>query len=247
MSLLQSHPFAMEAFFKRSVVLTFAFQKDQLENLIPDALQLDVFDGQWAFVAVALVETRGMRPKGMPTFLGRNFFLAGYRIFVKYQNQAGKRLRGLYILKSQTDKASMKLLGNWITNYKYEKIDVTFSKWNADSERIASTLGGFNITMNTQVENAGMPAGSVFSEWADARRFSGPLPFTFSVDADKGNVVIVEGVRTNWKPRPIEIEDYQIDFFKKMNLENGRLSSAFIVENIPYYWKKGKIESTISN
>jgi hypothetical protein len=31
--------------------------------------------------------------------MGNNFFLIGYRIFVRYTNNAGKSLLGLYILK----------------------------------------------------------------------------------------------------------------------------------------------------
>lgn len=246
MSLLQPHPFAMEAYFKRSIVLTFAFEKEKLKDFIPSALELDVFDDKWAFVAVALVETKGMRPKGFPSFLGRNFFLVGYRIFVKYHTNSGKRLRGLYILKSQTDQRSMEILGNWMTNYKYETIDVSFSKVENGEERIDSKSGGISIALNTMITNPSMPVGSVFAEWADARRYSGPLPFTFSVNKEKGEVIIVEGVRSNWKPRPIGIENYHIDFFNKMNLKDEKLSSAFIVENIPYYWKKGRVENITS-
>jgi hypothetical protein len=49
--------------------------------------------------------------KGIPKMLGNNFFLIGYRVFVRYTNAAGKRLRGLYILKSETDKKKMEFFG----------------------------------------------------------------------------------------------------------------------------------------
>ena len=109
---LKNHPFAVEAFFESSLVLTFAIPKEQLQPLIPECLTLDTFDDKWAFIAVAMVQTKGLRPKGFPALFGNDFFLIGYRVFVRYQNNAGKNLRGLYILKSETDKKKMEFFGN---------------------------------------------------------------------------------------------------------------------------------------
>ena len=114
---LKNHPFAVEAHFDSSLVLTFAVPKDQLQNLIPECLELDTFQDKWAFIAIAMVQTSGLRPKGFPKFMGNDFFLIGYRIFVRYTNNAGKRLRGLYIIKSQTDKKKMEFFGNIFTHY----------------------------------------------------------------------------------------------------------------------------------
>ena len=71
--------------------MTFAVPKEQLQSLIPECLELDTFNDKWAFVAVAMVQTTELRPKGFPKFLGNDFFLIGYRIFVRYTNTAGKR------------------------------------------------------------------------------------------------------------------------------------------------------------
>ena len=109
---LKNHPFAVEAFFESSLVFTFAFPKEQIAHLIPECLELDTFNNEWAFIAVAMVQTNNLRPKGFPTFLGNDFFLIGYRVFVRFTNAAGKKLRGLYILKSETDKKKMEFFGN---------------------------------------------------------------------------------------------------------------------------------------
>jgi hypothetical protein len=57
-SFLKDHPFAVEAFFESSLVLTFAIPKDQIKYLIPECLELDTFDGKWGFIAVAMVQTQ---------------------------------------------------------------------------------------------------------------------------------------------------------------------------------------------
>ena len=83
-SVLENHHFAVEAFFKSSIVLTFAIPKEQIQHLIPECLELDIFNDKWAFIAVAMVRTKDLRPKGFPKILGNDFFLIGYRFFVRF-------------------------------------------------------------------------------------------------------------------------------------------------------------------
>src|SRR3954471_12896203 len=146
LSFLKNHPFAVEAFFESSLVLTFAVPKEELETYIPECLELDTFNDKWAFVAVAMVQTKGLRPKGFPKIMGNDFFLIGYRIFVRYTNNAGKRLRGLYILKSETDKRKMEFMGNIFTHYKYTTTDISQIKQSGTLE-ISSANSGFKITI----------------------------------------------------------------------------------------------------
>lgn len=240
LSNLKNHPFGVETFFESSVVLTFAVPKEQLESLIPDCLQLDTFKDRWAFVAMAMVQTKNLRPKGFPKFLGNDFFLIGYRIFVRYTTNQGKRLRGLYIIKSETNKKKMALMGNIFTHYKYTTTDITRISNNTSVE-IASKQSNFKLIYNKN-EEVGLPKNSPFSNWKEARRFAGPLPFTFTYNEDKKEVLIIEGVRQNWKPKPLKINDYKFEFINTLKLKNHQLANAFIIEHIPYYWKKGRKE-----
>jgi uncharacterized protein YqjF (DUF2071 family) len=241
LAFLKDHPFAVEAYFKSSTVLTFAVPKEQLEKLIPKCLQLDTFKDTYAFVAMAMVQTAGLRPKGFPKILGNDFFLIGYRIFVRYTNAAGKRLRGLYILKSETDKKKMELLGNIFTHYNYTTTDITQIESN-NVTTIASKKSDFKITIENTMEEILLPENSPFADWAEARRFAGPLPFTFTYNAVKKEVLIIEGVRENWIPKPIKIKEQNVSFLKSLSIQNAVLANAFEITNIPYYWKKGKIE-----
>jgi len=239
---LKNHPFAVEAFFKSSLVLTFAIPKEQIEVLIPECLRLDTFKDKWAFIAVAMVQTKDLRPKGLPQFFGNDFFLIGYRVFVRYTNNAGKNLRGLYILKSETDRRKMTFFGNIFTHYNYTTTDITRVKQN-DTLEINSIKSGFKLrAAKGNAENISLPAESPFSDWKEARRFAGPLPFTFTYNPVDKKVLVIEGVRQNWIPSPLKVLSYRFSFLDNMKLTGMRLANAFIIENIPYYWKKGKIE-----
>lgn len=242
LAFLKNHPFAVEAFFESSLVLTFAAPKEQIQHLIPECLQLDTFNDKWAFIAVAMVQTQALRPKGFPKFIGNDFFLIGYRVFVQFTNQQGKRLRGLYILKSETDKRKMEFFGNIFTHYNYATTDINVTRQN-NTINVSSQRSGFNVAVEYgNEENTPLPHESPFASWKEARRFAGPLPFTFTYDQPNSEVLIIEGVRSNWTPKPVMVIDHHFTFINSLNLNEARLANAFIIQNIPYHWKKGKIE-----
>jgi uncharacterized protein YqjF (DUF2071 family) len=242
-SFLKNHPFAVEAFFESSLVLTFAVPKEQLQHLIPECLTLDTFEDEWAFIAVAMVQTKDLRPKGFPKVTGSDFFLIGYRVFVRFTNEAGKNLRGLYIIKSETDKKKMEFFGNLFTHYNYSTTDIRQNKQNGIIG-IKSNQSDFEIIIaNIENEDIPLPEPSPFADWKEARRFAGPLPFTFTYNAALKEVLIIEGVRENWKPSPVKVLDYHFSFLDNLKLNDIRLANAFIIRNIPYYWKRGKIET----
>ncbi|AEV97256.1 hypothetical protein A4D02_17185 [Niastella koreensis] len=242
LSFLKDHPFAVEAFFDSSHVFTFAVPKEQITHLIPECLQLDTHQDKWAFIAVAMVQTKALRPKGFPKIMGNDFFLIGYRVFVRYTNQVGKNLRGLYILKSETDKMKMEFLGNMFTHYQYTTTDITQSRSN-DLLTISSKKSGFSVRIDDKInETIALPAGSPFTDWKEARRFAGPLPFTFTYKKEKRAMLIIEGVREHWKPEPVKVLDCNFSFIDNLKLPGAVLANAFVIRNIPYYWKKGKTE-----
>ncbi len=241
LSFLKNHPFAVETFFETSLVLTYAVAKDELIKLTPECLSLDTFDDKWAFIAVAMVKTKDLRPKGFPRFMGNNFYLTGYRIFVKYTTNEGKRLRGLYIIKSETDKKKMSLFGNLFTHYNYGTTDIVFRK-EAGNLTVQSIKSELDIAVNMDNEQASLPPRSPFRDWKEARRFAGPLPFTFTCNHKTKEVLIIEGVREDWIPKGVEVIRSHAGFIDQFHFRSIVLANAFIISDIPYYWKKGKTE-----
>ena len=231
---LHDHPFGVDAFFRRSSVLTFTAPPAQLAPLLPPPLSLDLFEDRHAFLAVAMVDTRALRPTGFPAWLGSRFFLVGYRLFVRYTDARGRRLRGLYILRSETDSRAMQHLGSLFTRYRYHRTQVDHEE--AGDRVSIRTASGLDVEFRT-TPDAALPLGSPFESWKEARRFAGPLPFTFSYDPPTRKVLIVEGVREHWQPQPVEVLRHRAPMADGM-----RLASAFTVTDIPYHWKKGRSE-----
>lgn len=241
---LSQHPFPVVAHFDRVVAVSFAFPEDVLKTMVPAGLELDTYEGH-GFVTVAMVWTRGLRPAGLPAFLGQDFFLAGYRIFTRLEDVNGRRLRGLKIIRSETDKIRMVLSGNLITGYNYRQVRVSIEEAAAGT-RVISTLANGEVTLdlcfNDNNPNATLPEGSPFPDWRTARQFAGPMPFTFSPQAD-GSFVVVEGSRETWKPRPVEVKSWKVGLFNETPLRDSMpiLANAFVVENVDYRWERGRI------
>lgn len=236
------HPFAVEAYFKHSLVLAYAVPAEHLRERLPPYLEVDTFEDRLGFVAAAFVDTRGLRPKGFPAFFGRDFILAGYRIFVRYRDARGRRLRGLYILRSETNKTQMCILGNLFTSYKYHHVPLTFAS--TPESLTITTANGLDVSASIAipVEEVALPHGSPFSSWKEARRYSGPLPFTFSYHGPRSEMVVVEGVREGWQPRPVEILRARVPTIEELGLPDCQLANAFLVSDIPYCWKAGVVE-----
>lgn len=241
-SALKYHPFPVAAFFERSLVLTYAVPQEQLKALLPPPLSLDTHNDKYGFVAAALVRTKHLRPKGFPKFLGNDFYLVGYRIFVRYTNNAGKRLRGLYILRSETDKKKMELLGNIFTHYNYRTTDIA-ETISGDRLLVSSLRSAFEVEVGVSDTDVELPVGSPFKDWKEARRFAGPLPYTFTYLPEQKQVLIIKGMREHWEPKPVSVYHHHFSFIDDMRLQGVRLANAFMIEQVSYHWEKGIIEN----
>lgn len=239
---LKDHPFPVETFFENSLVLTFAAPKDELIKYIPQCLTLDTYKDKWSFIAAAMVKTRALRPKGLPEILGNDFILIGYRVFVRYKTNAGKNLRGLYILGSQTNRKKMEFFGNIFTHYNYTTTDIELTQ-KGNMVSVHSEKSGLDVKIRSGLNEPKLPDDSPFESWKDARKFAGPLPFTFTVNNEKNEILIIEGVRSNWVPEPVEIISQKIKFIESKKIKGIVAANAFMVQNVPYHWKKGRKET----
>ncbi len=242
--LLKRHPIATRAHFDFTLALTFALPEATLSKRLYPGLTIDAWNGL-GFVCIAMVQTRQMRPAFMPQWLSGSFMLTGYRIFVRYKTQEGKVLRGLQVLRSDTDRAAMVMLGNIFTHYRYEHATIGVHR-EQGTLRVHATTPRQDADLDVVVDAAApddiLPAGSPFPDARTARRFAGPMPYTFSYEPETGSIVRIEGRRRGWKPRMVAARVEHSSFFARQGLPEPMLASAFMVEDVPYHWSRGVLE-----
>jgi hypothetical protein len=86
-----------------------------------------------------------------------------------------------------------------------------------------------------------LPAGSTFWSLRDARRFAGPLLFTFDHESETNSMLAIRATRTNWQPAPIVVDVRRIAFFDQppFNRCTPTLAAAFYVHDVDYRWERG--------
>ncbi len=243
---LRCHPFAVVAHFERVVAVSFAFPEAVLRPFVPHGLEIDTHEGL-GLLTVAMVWTKKLRPAGFPEFLGQDFLLAGYRVFARLHEESGRRLRGLKIIRSETDKKRMVWVGNMLTAYNYRHVKVKLTDSGSETTVETSLADGTRtvvLTFGRPGEEVALPVGSPFPDWRTARLFAGPMPFTFSPRSD-GRFVVIEGSRLNWTPRPIAVKNWEVGLFQEEAFRGTKpiLANAFSVENVNYRWNRGRIVS----
>jgi uncharacterized protein YqjF (DUF2071 family) len=243
---LRCHPFPVVAHFERVVALSFAFPEAILRPLVPAGLEIDTYEGV-GFLTVAMVWTKKLRPAGFPEFLGQDFLLAGYRVFTRLCEESGRKLRGLKIIRSETDKKRMVWAGNMLTGYNYHHVKAKVMASGSETTVETSMTDGTRtvaVTFGPPGEQVALPAGSPFCNWHTARLFAGPMPFTFSPRPD-GRFVVIEGSRQHWTPRPIPVKNWEVGLFQEEIFCGSKplLANAFSVEGVNYRWEKGRVVS----
>ena len=165
-----------------------------------------------------------------------DFFLAGYRLFVHFTNRSGRRHRGLQILGSETDRRAMVVGGSVFTHYAYRKVNASVvcegPVWHV------STSSGLDVRVRDEPTCAPV---SFFADWNEARRYAGPMPFTFASTRHGRGVVMVEGQRLNWEPHPMAVDAVTAPFLAGL-APQAVPAAAFLVRNIDYEWKRGVCE-----
>jgi uncharacterized protein YqjF (DUF2071 family) len=243
---LRRHPFGVESFFRRSLVLTYALPAPALAALVGPGLLVDEYDG-WGFLAIAMVDTRALRPRGFPAWLGRDFFLSGYRVFTRFARPGKQTLRGLRILRSDTNRRTMTTLGNIFTHYGYRLATVDMT---SDSDHLEIRIrtpnreADLHVVADLASRPAPLPDGTPFRSTDDARAFAGPLPYTFDYESETGKMVVIKGLRQAWDPQPVRVEVREATFLERAPLAGveARLANAFYLEGVPYAWKPGVLE-----
>lgn len=239
---LRRHPVSIEATLRDCVTLTYALPAGVLRPLLPPGLELEVVR-DCGFVAVALVRAESLRPAALPAACGQDFFLAGYRVFTK-AHVGGRTLRGLRILRSDADRWAMVTGGNLLTHYNYRRCDATMRTHDGELHiSVRAHHGSIDLDVRVKREAETLPPGSPFTSVREARRFAGPLPFTFDYEPETHSIVAIRATRAGWQPRLVDVDVNRINFFDAPPFAGCApvLAAAFRVEDVAYRWERGVV------
>jgi hypothetical protein len=138
----------------------------------------------------------------------------------------------------------MQLFGNLLTHYHYERSRCRVQRTGQKYEVEVTTPDGradLHVEADIATQPVALPDGSPFDGFREARRFAGPLPFTFDYEKQTHSIIRVEGVRQRWNPRPVPVTVHRNTFLEQdpFRSAGAALANAFYLENVPYLWRPG--------
>ena len=89
---------------------------------------------------------------------------------------------------------------------------------------------------------ASLPPDSPFQNYAEARRFAGPLPYTFDYEHETNSIIGICALRQDWNPEPVLVDVRRNTFLDRQPFRAAQpiLANAFHVQNVPYRWQRGR-------
>jgi hypothetical protein len=138
----------------------------------------------------------------------------------------------------------MVCLGNLFTHYRYSFCDASITEhpdgrtWQI---RTPNRTADLEVFVRHQTVPSPLPADTPFASERDARRYAGPLPYTFNYESRTNSIIRVLGVRKEWHPRSVSVEVRQSSFItsKPFGFVQPLLASAFELHDVPYRWQRG--------
>lgn len=225
-----------------AISINYAVEPDRLSAVLPAPLQPEIFKGT-AWVQLLMSSLRDMRPQGLGSLFGVNFYQVSYRAAVTYRNAEGDLRRGGYFVRSDTNHAVMRAVGNTLVEFKFHEFGAADMLMVRDGEQLtvgidaevpSGRLIGVFDTRPTEP-----PPDSVWSSLAELQRPLVECYDAYGVDADAGYLYTLTIDRDPWNARFVEPLELYSEYFDTGPLGDGaaRLDSVLHIPRCAYRWR----------
>jgi uncharacterized protein YqjF (DUF2071 family) len=237
-------PFDTNTVWEEALAVNVRLDPAALRPLVPAAFDLDLYGGE-AFVSLTASRLKDFGVGWLPRALRVNFYQATYRAHVTYTDFRGRRLRGCYFVRSETNSRLMSLTANLLPEFRAHHCHTCPILMVRDGDNLLLTVdsgadpaGKVVLLLDTSRPLAAMPATSCFPTVAAAYDFLVDFYDAFSYDPASGEVFLLQIERGPWDIRVLEPVDYYLGYFAAGPFPPGssRLDSVFYFRNVPYRW-----------
>jgi hypothetical protein len=216
MSILKQLPFRFTGELHQVQLVNFTVDRAEVEGRLPAGIKPRYFDDR-VMISMVNVDLRNMHPSGFP-LPGFAYRHIGFRLLVDdaYLNQG--TCKGIFFLRSFTDKPLVVLGGSLLTDYNLERAEI----YARENEVYFTKDGHFLRYSFTKEKTALVQPGLMERISALDRAYS-------MLD---GKLRMVEIQREKWPLEALCCEDFETTFFA-----TARFEGAFrVTETIFYKW-----------
>jgi hypothetical protein len=237
-------PFDANTIWAEAIAVNHRVEPAALRPLVPSVFDLDLYEGH-AFVSLTASRLKDFGFGGVPAAVRMNFYQATYRAHVAYTDFRGRRMRGCYFVRSETNSRLMSVTANLLPEFRAHHCH-TYPMFMArqDGNLLLSVDSGDDpagkvvLVMDTSHPLDGMPRSSVFPSIPTAYEFLVDFYDAFAFAPDTGEVLLLEIERGPWHIQVVEPVDYYFGYFSAGAFPPGsaELDSIFYFRNTPYRW-----------
>ena len=237
-------PFDANTVWAEAVCVNYRLDPAALRPLVPEVFDLDLYGGR-AWVTLTASRLKDFGVGWVPAAVRMNFYQATYRAHVAYTDFRGRRLRGCYFVRSETNSRLMSLTANLLPEFRAHHCRTYPMLMARQGEHLLLSVdsdpdpaGKVVLVLDTARSLPGMPAGSAFASVQAAYDFLVDFYDAFSYAPDTGEVFLLQIDRGPWNVQVVEPVDYYLGFFSDGPFPPGsaELDSVFYFRNTPYRW-----------
>jgi uncharacterized protein YqjF (DUF2071 family) len=217
MNLLKRLPIRYTGELHNVQLINFSVERKEVEPLVPWKIKIRDFNGR-AMISMVNVQLQHMHPTFLPESIYFNYQHIGFRLLVDDAYQNGGVHKGIYFIKSFTEKPIIAQGGRLFTDYNLETAEII-----ATNQMLALQQGEHYLTYALD-ENPPVLKDEKLKEHI------GNIDRAYSIL--NGQIRKTQIQRETWPIQWVNCYHFRTNFFK-----SARLEGAFVVpETIPYEW-----------
>ena len=226
----------------RRILANYRVKPDAIRALLPTPFRPKLAGG-YSVAGICLIRLKGIRPVGMPKWLGLSSENAAHRIAVEWDDpETGRTREGVFIPRRDSSSRFNVLAGGRVFAgvHHHARFDVRESETEFHLA-IDSDDGEMRVRLDAKIAD-GLPAGSVFGELADASAFfeGGSLGYS-PARGDAGRLDGLELHSASWKVVPLAVERIESSFFddvRRFPAGSVRFDCALLMRGIEHAWRE---------
>ncbi|MBX9790273.1 MAG: DUF2071 domain-containing protein [Pirellulales bacterium] len=221
----------------RRILVNYRVDPDMLARTLPAPFRPKLVRGV-GLAGICLIRLRGVRPRGLPAWLGIASENAAHRTAVEWEVDGHTR-EGVFVRRRDTDSRLNALAGGRVFPgvHHHGRFDVAES---AEQLRVAydSDDGAVSMEVDARVSDR-LPVASVFASLDEASAFFQAGSIGYSVTEKEGCFQGLELCCPVWQMTSLEIVSMRSSFFADESIfprDAVEIDSAFLMRQVAHEW-----------
>jgi Uncharacterized conserved protein (COG2071) len=223
---------------ERRLLVNYRVDPEAIAALLPAPFRPQVRDG-WSVAGICLIRLGGMRPVGLPGWVGLPSENAAHRIAVEWDDPSGPRT-GVYIPRRDSDSLVNSTVGGRLFPGAHHRAEFRVTESDTDLHvAFASKDATADVDVSVQITED-LSGSRLFADVAQASEFFEKGSAGFSATADHCRFDGLELHTKAWKVEPAVVMAARSSFFDDALLfppGTAVLDCALVMRHIPVVWK----------